>query len=48
MTNHARGNGKSLESWIWIVEELYGKGGLEEQAQEFDAALKAILRRIGV
>ncbi len=31
-----------------IVEELYGKGGLEEQASETDKALKDILQKIGV
>ena len=31
-----------------IAEELYGKGGLEEQASETDKALKDILQKIGV
>ncbi len=29
-----------------IVEELYGKGGLEEQASETDKALKEILKKL--
>ncbi len=31
-----------------IAEELWGKGGLEEQARKVDAALKDILHKTGI
>ena len=42
------GNAETYRPLEEIVGELYGKGGLEEQASETDKALKVILQKIGV
>ena len=42
------GNAETYRPLEEIVAELYGKGGLEEQASETDKALKDILQKIGV